>query len=362
MVSSPRTQIAAFAVLFACSAMFYSPSARAAIPGTTPTPKPGEPRLYFSHTYKKPELQSTPLPFTKNDFLRAVRGAPPKTNITLGEPLEVPLRLINHTEMAINAMASTNPRSGLRIMVQQLEPKPDRPRQSFGPFEAGNYAPMPMPLYPFEEYPLRAMVWADLETANGLVFPEPGVYQVRLALQVGAELSQASGFIDTEPFQVTVAPPSPENAEIFEELSKAKAFDELQLRRTIEGKEARWAELAEKYPNSSLTPYLNYALGLYHYRMMIAAGEDNKPELAKTVSYLQKGAVAETPYRLEMLDNLLHVYDRVGDAQSARETCYLLLNASPKEAGQRQGSSKMFIKYIGNAGALDPITYWELLE
>lgn len=334
--------------------------ALAACVGVLAAHRPASADLVLGHTYEKPHLQATPLPFTDQDFLRVRRG-PVRAEIPLGRPLAVPIAIVNHTRFKVSALTNTNPRAGLTVEVQQIRPQATGVRRSYGPYEPGGYSPSPIVLYPFEEFPAEIVLWGDRETPNGLIFPTQGQYAVRLTLQIGAELSHASGSIPLDPFVVKVVEAPPEDAEIVRGLAESKAFPLLHLRRVPDGGDAQWREWADKHPDSSFAPYLNYALGLKHYREMVARNNDLK-EFEIANRHLQLAVSKPNVHRDDALLDLLHMFDRIGAADFAKDTAIKLMKASAPALAARRGSQDIVRKYLIDSAEPDPELYWDLIE
>lgn len=326
------------------------------------SPSTARAELTLGHKYKRPEVAATPLAFTKDDFVNAVREPMPKDTYFVGEPVFVPMRIINHTQFEINAMTSLNAQSGLEIQIRKLKPEMESPRACKGPYAPGSYTPGPVVLYPFEEFPLKATVWADRETENGLAFPTAGEYVVRLGLKVAPELSTVSGVVQTEAFLIKVVEPTGPDAEIVQALAAKKGFIELQTRKVPEGMEEdmkRWIATA---PDAKMTPYLAHTLGMAEYQRGLS---DNKTAVAhfnQALEYLKIASRDGAPTRADALDDMLRLYDKTGESFLAKQTALEVLRAMPIEVATRKGSTAEYRKYLYNTGEMDPITYWDLLK
>lgn len=303
--------------------------------------------------------KATPIPFTASDYLRVALTPMDRTNFSLGEPVVVPLRLVNHTQFKVTAVTNVNPRGGLKVTVYSE----DRTKRAYnGPYETGGYVAEDILLYPFEEVPLDAVLWGDLETPNGLVFPAPGAYLLKVELEVSARLSSVKGVIPVEPIMIKVGPPSERLAPLVGILSGAKAWPDLHRRRVPEFLRGDLPKLADEYGDTVIGAFMNYALGL---ELGAAAGGDaartgGAAEALKRIDAASR--VEGFPWRAEALRGLVYMHDRDSNAPAALATCERLIEILPPERAAIQASTPLISRYLGNSAEMDPVFYWDLLE
>ncbi|GEM_PF-6870768 len=309
--------------------------------------------------------QSTPLPATPRDHVRLVLEPPPR-EITLGEPLTLRLRLVNHTDFTINVMTNFALNGDLAVRVR---PYGERERSTTGPYPAGRPGLQDYILYPLEEYPVDVVLWGDRETPNGLMFPRPGRYYVRLELQVAVAMTRLQAAVPLvdpqlqpiEQIEVNVLPPRSEHAALIERLVAERAFVELTLRQVPPGLQAELGALADAFADSPLAPFMNYALATQRWRELEEDPEDEATG-EEAARRFERAAAPPSAVQVEALVDMARFYDARRMIAEAQRTCRRLIEVVPAALRPRYGSLPVVEKYLPGSREIDPALYWDLLE
>lgn len=321
---------------------------------------PARAELQVGHQLPRSEdPKATPIPFTASDFLRVALTPMERTNFPLGDPVILPLRLVNHTQFKVAAVTNVNPRGSLKVTIYSE----DRTKRSYnGPYETGGYVAEDILLYPFDEVPLDVTIWGDLDTPTGLAFAQPGTYLLKVELEVGARLSSVRGLIPVEPILIRIEPPSERLAPLVEKLSAARAWPELHRRTVPASIRDEIVALADEYADTPIGAFMNYAVGLEHNTIYADDPTRSASRDLALKSIAAASRVKDFPYRAESLRGLVFMHDREHDAASARAACLELIDALPPGRASVQASTPLVMKYLGNSAEMDPIAYWDLLE
>lgn len=336
-----------------------------AVQAAPPPSRPSSPTFRRGHDYQKPRPQATPMPFTTRDFIRFTAAAP-KGPFHVGDPVTFDLRLVNHTEYAAAIIAAFHPRASLKVTIQ---PPGQRQRRTYGPYKVGDYPEQDNFLYPLEERPAYITLWGDIDTPSGLVFPEPGRYEIKLELEVGAQLSKVRGTIPAlagdlkplPPFKIDILPTPADYAPLVQRLAGLRAFPELQLKTIPEGLAGEIEQMIAQYPATPITPYLDYAVASRAWK---EAGEkfDNDKAYNLAVRHLQRVALSDAPTNNDACLALVRLFDKRGLAYLARESARRLLATAPRDLAVLYGLDPDVERYLIDSAEMNPIAYWSMLE
>ena len=295
--------------------------------------------------------------FDPSDTIRGHLGTL-KSEYYVGEPVMIPLVLINHTVHPITLRTNFNPRSALMIMITREN---QVPQQYFGPYPPGFYAPLEPPLDPMEEFSTRILIWGDANSDSGLAFPEPGIYTVSIAIKL--EVPEASFISQPKfaPIQIKVVPTPPEVAPLVEDLKKYRAFIPIHFRNLPKGHEERIIELIQQYPNTPLTPYMAYSVYASLLDKYNLHPED-KTLADRMLYYLQIATVPVTSFQIEGLNSLLSIFNDMGLAVPAEAAARRLIQNMPRDMIGLAGSNKVMQKYLINAKELDAGKNWVFFQ
>ncbi len=320
----------------------------------------GSAEIELGHRLKKNQApgQAKRLPFGPSDFIRVAQSPMRKNNFMLGEPVVVPIRLVNHTQFTITILTNLTPRANLEVNIQSST---ERERRYWGPHPPGNYVDQEFLLYPLEEFPMDILIWGDSETPNGLAFPQAGAYKIKISLVVGAKGTDVRGPIPLDPFVINVQTPPAQFAPLINMLCEAKAFPDLQLRHMPDALKDRMVQLANDYPNAPVSPYLTYVLALRYYGdAMQDSAEVEKYKIAE--EYLVRTALADSTLKAEAYEDLIRLYDRWEKPDLALKACQELIKAAPPQIAPRFGSVPYIQKYLINSAEMSPVKYWDIMN
>lgn len=332
----------------------------------------GTAELKFAREIGQLNPLATPIPFESTDFIRFVTEEA-KVSVRWGEPLVLGLRLVNHTQFEVTIQTNFHPRGRLEVTIR---PEGERAIRNYGPFSPGQYSDLDYPLYPYEEFPMKLMFWADANSPNGLIFPRPGKYFVKLELsQIGARNSEVSGrvpLIDAnyEPvpeIEVTVLPAEEAARGMIDELIELGCIPALHVISISSLPEPdalreKLRVLIDKYPDSTLAPYLELSVGMDYWRLAGADPEDDA-SIEAIETYLRRAAQhPDYTLRGDALSFLLSYYDAMGRGVDAHATSARMVESAPAQSRHLVGSHSTVIKYLRNSREIDRTKYWSLLE
>ena len=306
---------------------------------------------------KKPK-EKTIYPFDRSDMVRAYIG-PIKGHYFVGEPIVLPLVLINHTRFPITVLTNFFPRSSLKVMIR---PEGQAQYRYNGPYMKGFYGPSPIKMYPFDEMHVNLILWADVEMPGYLAFDKPGLYTINVSLQftvdegnnVGGELP-----IDPNPFTVNIEPTPKELEPLIGMLRKDGNVNFLQLHLNPPSWGPDTLNILKQFPQTVFTPYLCYALASYY-----AFQYENKPTEESgdsAIYFYQAAALSDSPFREEIYGDLLRFLDKLQLANPASKVAREMLSKMPEDRFGKIGNLPMLKKYLINTEELDPEKYWAFL-
>ncbi len=307
--------------------------------------------------FQKPPPIRTDLKFDSTD---AIRGhiAEHRSDFFVGEPVVIPIVLVNHMQHPITLRTNFNPRGNLVVTIQREN---QAPQPYYGPYKLAIYAPLDIKMDPMEQLDRQLLIWGDGNSDSGLALPEPGTYTVSISIKL--EVPEAK-FIDQPtfpPFQLRVLATPPALAPLVTELRGWRGFIPLQLKVPPEGHEERLMELIQQYPNNPLTPYMCYAAYKELLRQYNLHPED-KTLADRMLYYLQIAVVPETSFQIEALNELLSIFDQMNLSIPAWSTATRILQVMPRDLQGLVGNSKLMQKYLINSKELKTEQYWSILD
>lgn len=337
-----------------------------------PLSPPGTKELKFAREIGRLDPLATPIPFESTDFIRFVTEQR-KASVRWGEPLFLGFRLVNHTQFEVTIQTNFHPRGRLEVTVR---PEGERALRNYGPFSPGQYSDLDYPLYPYEEFSTTLMFWADANSPNGLIFPKPGTYFVKLELsQIGARNSEVSGrvpMIDAayEPvseIEVTVLPPEEATRGMIDELIELGCIPALHVLSIAYLPEPdtlreKLRVLVDNYPDSALVPYIEMSVGMDYWRVARADPEDDASIEAIETYLLRATQHQGFPIRDDAFAFLLSYYDAMDRGVDAFGASTRLIETSPPQSRHLVGSHSTVIKYLRNSREIDRTKYWSLME
>ena len=304
--------------------------------------------------------ETYPLPkvvFDKTDIVNA-KVMPFKRTYFLGEPVVIPIRLINHSRSPLHIETNVIPQSYITVTIRQ---EGKRSRRYEGPYNKGIYMPQVYYLYPLDEVTLKLFMWNDPQSARGLAFDEPGTYFIEMSLKLDIEETKFSGSIQLDTVQLTITPPPTELAPLIDELCQDKVFNDLQFFKVPKTWIPKGREVLKKYPVCSLTPYLQYAMA------NILSFEWHKDQtnkaLADEVMYdYQLATFSDSDFKMDIYLDLLAFVDMLDQPSVAYKLAEKMIQEAPEEYLGHIGDSKVVNTYIKNSKELSPLWFWPLFE
>lgn len=296
-------------------------------------------------------------PFGPSDFVNVELGRV-KPRFFVGEPIVIPLRLINHTRFPVTVETNTNPRSMLKA---EIKPSEQRRRTYEGPYIPGMYGPESFPLDSLAERTINFLLWADRDADNSLALDEPGHYTIFLELTIRVAESGVSGPVRLRPIELEIVPTPPAFAGLIDLLKPNQGFTLLQQRRLTPDLYPKREQLTKGFPPSPLLPYLAYAAA---NEMILTWRSDkrNKAALDEGLLYLQMAAYSDSVFKRDAQFDLLSIFDELNQTQAAIKIALRIAETlEPDEIG-KLGSHKLLQKYLLNSRELSLQKSWSLLE
>lgn len=280
----------------------------------------------------------------------------------VGQPIEVPIVLVNHSQFPIHLETGFNPRAQLKVMIR---PENEQQYQYVGPYMPGFYGPSPIPMYPFDEYHSRIVIWSDLQQPGHLALPKPGRYTITITIQFKVDELKGGTFREMPlaggVFSVEVDPTPKPVEPLVELLKKEMNVVYLHLHKVPDGwDDKKVKDLLAQYPLTVFAPYLNYALASYYVALY-----DLKPTKEfsdQALYYYRMTVLSKTAFQMEAYIDFLDFLDRKLQLTLVAETIAreFVAHLPPDRLG-RDGNKELFLKYLVNTKELDPGEYWAFL-
>lgn len=305
--------------------------------------------------------QKITYPFDNSDRLQGYI-APMQTHYFVGEPIVVPLVLVNHTRYPITVETNFNPRSLLTIAIR---PEGESERRFYGPYMKGTYGPSPIFMFPLDEFHYNAVIWSDIDSASHLAISKPGNYTFRISLKVALDESPHGGDLDLGMFTIQVDPTPAELEPVIELLKQDDNLFYLDLHKNP----PKWGEqvpleILKRYPATVFTPYLQYALASYY--VLQYNQKPSKETSNNALMHYQLACLSDSPFRQEIYVDLLSFLDKldlsIPAAQIAKQ---MLKSVKPWDRGRvgdlQLAGSIPLQKYLPTVKELPPDKYWAFL-
>ena len=314
------------------------------------------------------------LAFTDTDFVRGTIE-PGRRRFVVGEPVVLPIRVINHTRHLITIDTNFIPQSNLEIDIQ---PYDQRARAYNGPYPPGRRWPTAsLKLFPHDQIEQNVVVWADLSQPGGLAFPEPGTYLLTINLMLGVPEANFTQRLPFDPVQVEIVPAPEALAPIVDRLRELEAFDELQMLRVPEGEADAIEQLLLGHKPNVMTPYLALALANY-YTFAWSGDQENRELIRKVLDYYRSAAYSDNAYKFDAYEMMLRFLDTLEETEIAARIAEEMLAELPATRRGRVGEMPFLATekrqrtnvrslpellglYKVDTRELDPRLYWEVL-
>jgi hypothetical protein len=281
-----------------------------------------------------------------------------KRNYFVGEPVEIPVVLTNHSRHKIHAVTNFIPRANLSIHIRPYG-RPERVH--YGPYKPGRYPPTDYMLLPFDDVTVSTLIWGDPDQASDLAFPEPGRYIIRMELRLDIpEAGIRGAAYEIPPIEIEVEPTPDQLRALIDRLSQDRGFSDLQVRQLPDGWDEDQFELMKKHSPCPLTPYMFYAAANY-LNLQWRQDRLNDDLANEALYYYQVAAGSDSAYRFEIYMDLIDLMDELGMSKAAVQTSLEMLDKINPDYLGRLGGSETLQKYLINTRELDPMRDWSLL-
>lgn len=292
---------------------------------------------------------------SEHELVRA-RLMPMRNTYYVGEPIEVPIKFINHTDHTVTAVTNLIPRAGLNVNILRAG---ERSRRSYGPHPPGMYGETDIKLAPYQEVVLDSLLWGDLDTESGLTFEEPGRYTVRLTLDMKVLENRTQGTLALGTIRINIVPTPEPLRPLVDALKAHKAFPALHRGRVPEGLEDRLIDLLESTPASAIHPYGLFAMSGLQYRLWEQHPGDRR-QADSLLLMLQLVARSDSIYRDRAWSELLRFVDELRLSSVALKLSREYVRQLPEDRQGRVGDSPLLIKYLKFSHELDRDRSWFL--
>lgn len=300
--------------------------------------------------------------FNQNDFVRN-RVLDVKTTYYVGEPVVLPIEVVNHTRFPVTLKTNFSLNGSLEVHVRRSGLSG---RRVVAPFDQGKYVDNDFPLLPMESLHKQILIWVDDSHPSGLVFDRPGQYQVELKLSVSIPEGNMKGKLSYGPMTIDVTEPPSEYQPLLDAIAEMDGYRTLNIGQFPGEQYEQWKKLIEeKGPiPSELEPFYDFCVAGEQLRRWQMDHPDPEtplsPEDAKALApYFLKLIEKPSYYQYAACQSLLVIYDMAGMAAEARELGRRMIPIAEEEFGAgRIGESKLIKRYLVNTTELSPQQFW----